>query len=638
MVYGFHGKVLRIDLSRGEASIEEPDVAFYRTYLGGRAVGLYYLLKETQPGIDAYDPDNLLIFAPSIITGAPFPGNARFSVVTKSPLTGGMGEAEAGGSWGPELKRAGWDAIVIRGRASQPVYLSITNNDVRFCPAQHLWGLDTVEAHVALISEAGDPKAQTVTIGPGGENRVRFALVSAGPHDVAGRTGVGAVMGSKNLKGIVVRGSQHVAVADTKRLQAIVQWFARHYRDDPIDSFLWQYGTMGGVALYGQMGALPTNNFQFGTMEDMEKISAEHIQEAGYYVGKTSCYGCPVACRKQTRVMEGPFRTQGVVHGPEYETLGSIASNCGVNEPEAAIRASELCDRLGIDSISSGVTIAWLMECAERGAVSREVDGVQLEFGNGTAVCQLLEMIAFRRGIGDILAEGVKRAAEWLGHGSESWAVHGKGQEIAAQDPRGYKIGAALGYAVGPTGGDHIQMEHDFQFAQADSKFFRDMQSLGVLRPLDPMELGPEKTYLFTLNQKIWSLYNCLDICIFVAAPGHTFKLSHIRDIVESVTGWETSEVELLRVGERALTMARMFNLREGLSAKDDWLPQRLLEPLRCGKTVGNKVDAALLRQAIRNYYVLMGWSPETGVPEQVTLEALGLGWLVHHDNLTDRG
>jgi aldehyde:ferredoxin oxidoreductase len=593
-------------------------------------MGLYYLLRETQPGVDAYDPDNLLILAPSIITGAPFPGNARFSIVTKSPLTGGMGEAEAGGPWGPELKWAGWDAIVIRGRASYPVYLSIRDDDVKILPAQHLWGQDTLQTNETLINEVGDPKARTVTIGPGGEHLVRYALIAAGHHDVAGRTGVGAVMGSKNLKGIVVRGSQRIAVADSKRLNAITQWFARHYRRDPTNSFLSEYGTMGGPVLYGQMGALPTNNFQFGVMDDMEKISAEHIQEAGYYVGKTSCWGCPVACRKQTRVEAGPFRTQGVVHGPEYETLGSIASNCGVNDPEAAIRASELCDRLGIDSISSGVTIAWLMECADRGIVPRQVDGVRLEFGNGAAVCDLLEMIAYRRGIGDMLADGVRASAAAVGKGSESWAVHGKGQEIAAQDPRGYKIGAALGYAVGPTGGDHIQMEHDFQFARDDTKFFQDMQVLGVLRPLDPMDLGPEKTYLFTLNQKMWSLYNCLDICIFDAAPGHTFKLRHIRDVVESVTGWETSETELLRGGERGLTMARMFNLREGLSAKDDWLPQRLLEPLPRSAGVYGRIDPEQLRQAIHDYYVLMGWSADEGVPHRVTLESLGLGWISH--------
>lgn len=629
MDFGFHGKILRVDLGQGTTQVERPDAAFYRTYLGGRALGLYYLLKETPPGIDPYDPENLLIFAPSVVTGAPFAGNARFSVVTKSPLTGGMGEAEAGGPWGPELKMAGWDAIVVRGAAKAAVYLRIWDDQVEVLPADHLWGKDTLETMEAVVAEAGDPKARAVAIGPAGENLVRYALIAAGKHDVAGRTGVGAVMGSKKLKAVVVRGTGKVPLADKDHLVAISRWFANNFKDDSTDRFLWEYGTMGGPKLYGDMGALPTNNFRFGVMEDMDKISAEHIQQAGYYQGRTTCWACPVTCRKETQVEQGPFRTQGKVHGPEYETLGSIASNCGVNDPEAAIRASELCDRLGVDSISAGVTIAWAMESADRGALPREMDGVRLEFGNGETVCRLIEMIAFKRGLGALLAEGVKRAAAQVGQDSEDWAVHGKGQELAAQDPRGYKIGAAIGYAVGPTGGDHIQMEHDFQFEIPATKFFKDMQSLGVLRPVDSMDLGPEKVHLFTINQKIWSLYNCLDICLFVSAPGHTFTLRHIRDIVEAVTGWETSEAELLKAGERALTMARMYNLREGFTAADDRLPKRMFEPLRNGPAKGNRVDPDLLRRAINDYYVLMGWTPDEGIPYPITLASLGLGWLL---------
>ena len=628
MTFGFHGKILRVDLTQRSVDVERPDGAFYRTYMGGRAFGLYYLLKETPSGLDPYDPRNLLIFAPSIVTGAPFAGNARFSVVAKSPLTGGMGEAEAGGSWGPELKMAGWDAIIVRGAADRPVYLRIRDDQIEILPADHLWGKDTLDTLDAVVAEAGDPKARAVTIGPGGENLVRYALVAAGYHDVAGRTGMGAVMGSKKLKAVVVRGTGKVPLADRDRLLEISRWFGANFKNDPTDRFLYDYGTMGGPKLYGEMGALPTNNFQFGVMEDMDKISAEHFQKAGYYQGRTTCWACAVHCRKETLVEEGPFRTKGKVHGPEFETLGSIASNCGVNDPEAAIRASELCDRLGVDTISTGVAIAWAMECADREVLSRELDGVRLEFGNGEAVCRLIEMIAHRQGIGALLAEGVKRASAQVGQGSEDWAVHGKGQEVAAQDPRGFKIGAALGYAVGPTGGDHIQMEHDFQFETEVTKFFKDVQSLGVLRPLDSMDLGPEKVHLFTVNQKIWSLYNCLDICLFVSAPGHTFSLRQIRDIVEAVTGWDTSQAELLKAGERALTMARVYNLREGLTAADDSLPKRLLEPLRRGPAEGNRVDPEQLKQAIHDYYVLMGWTRDEGIPYAITLASLGLGWV----------
>ena len=627
MPYGYHGKILRVNLATGTVWAENPDELFYRTYVGGRSMGLYYLLKETHAGLDAYDPQNLLILATSPVTGAPFPGNARASAVGKSPLTGGFGEAEAGGGWGPELKFAGWDAIVISGAARQPVYLWVKDASVELRPAEHLWGKDTVVAREMVQAELQEPRAKVLTIGPAGENRVRYALIAAGPHDVMGRTGLGAVMGSKNLKAVAVRGTGEVSVAAPERLKEIVRWFASRFKDDPTNWFLWKYGTMGGPKLYGDMGALPTNNFKYGVMDGMERISAEHFQSAGYYIARTSCPACPVACRKETMVKEGPFKTEGKVHGPEYETLGSIGSNCGVNDPEAVLRAAELCDRLGVDSISAGVTIAWAMECGERGVLPEVVEGLKLEFGNGETLCQMIERISKREGIGDLLAEGVKRASAAVGKGSEEWAVHSKGMEVAAQDPRGFKIGAALGYAVGPTGGDHIQMEHDFQFETEKSKFFRDFQSLGLLKPVNSMDLGPEKVHLFTINQKVWSLYNCLDICIFVAAPGHTYTFRHIRDIVEAVTGWETSEAELLSMGERALTLARVYNLREGLTVDDDRLPQRLLEPISRGHADGNKVDAELLQEAVRGYYILMGWN-EQGVPERITLESLGVGWV----------
>ena len=272
MPYGFNGKILRIDLTGGTIEVERPDVEFYRTYWGGRSLGLYFLCKETPPSLDPYDPQNLLIFASSPVTGTPFPGNARFSVVTKSPLTGGMGEAEAGGPFGPELKWAGWDAIIIRGAASTPVYITIKDDQVEIKPADHLWGKDTHETDMAVMKESGDPKARALTIGPAGENGVRYALISAGAHDALGRTGVGAVMGSKKLKAVVVRGTGKVQVADHKKLMDASRWFASTFQNDPTDHFLWQYGTMGGPKLYGDIGSLPTKNFKCGVMPDMDKI------------------------------------------------------------------------------------------------------------------------------------------------------------------------------------------------------------------------------------------------------------------------------------------------------------------------------------------------------------------------------
>ena len=627
MKFGFLGRILRIDLDHLKYSIEEKDENFYRMFMGGRAIGLYYLIEELPKNTHPLSKDNILTFATSVVTGTPFAGNARFSVVAKSPQTFGMGEAEAGGSWGPMLKKCGYDAIVIKGKSANKIWIEITEDKVFFNNADDLWGLDTIETQDKIKSINKDyKKHEIVSIGPAGENEVSYALIAAGKHDIAGRTGMGAVMGSKNLKAIALFGKVNVNIHDRDRLLNVAKYFTKNFKDDPTDKFLWEKGTMGGPVLYGDMGALTTNNFKYGILENQENISADVFQEKGLYKGRKSCWACTVSCRKETSVEEGKFKTKGMVHGPEYETLGSIGSNCGINDSEGVIKANDLCNRLGVDSISVGVSIAWLFESAERNIFEKNVDGIELEFGNAESVCKLIENISYKKGeLGNLLSKGVKVAAEETGHDSHIWAVHGKGQEIAAQDPRGYKIGASLGYAVGPTGGDHIQMEHDFQFENSDSKFFKDMQSLGIPRPVDSMVLNKEKTNLFTLNQKIWSLYNCLDICIFVAAPGHTFTFQHITEIVEAVTGWKTSTTELLLVGERALTLARLFNLREGLSSEDDKLPERLLEPIKRGNADGNFIVKDDLEKAIKDYYILMGWDGDYGIPEDVTIDSLGL-------------
>lgn len=630
--FGYIGKILRIDLSRADVTWEEPDQVFYRRYLGGRALGLYYLLRELEPRVDPLGKDNLLVFATSVLTGAPFPGNSRFSAISKSPLTNGFGEAEAGGYWGPELKRAGFDAIVIKGKAPTPVYIWINNGKVAIKDASHLWGKDALETQDLIRQELNNRGARVICIGKGGENLVRYAAIAAGENDFLGRMGMGAVMGSKNLKAIAVKGTrENIKIKDLDLVKEISDWFLENYKKDSIDSLLHEFGTAGAVTLYADMGALPTRNFREGIIDDAHRLSGAYMKENGIMVGRRSCYACPVACRKLAIVEEpGLFKTDGTCSGPDYESIAALGSNCGINDPKAVVKANDLCSRYGLDTISTGDCIAFALECAESGLIEGEVDGIEIKFGSSDAVIRLIEMIGNRRGVGDLLAEGVKRAAQKIGSEASKFAIHGKGQEVALQDPRGGKIGAALGYAVGPTGGDHIQMEHDFQF-ESEGNFLDSLRPLGIVQPIDAMELSAEKVRLFVINQKIWSFYNVLDLCIFVGLPGHTFRLKHLVALVDAVTGWESSAVELMEAGERALTMARCFNLREGFTKEDDWIHERFFQPIKGGASEGNAVPREKLEEAISTYYDLMGWDAETGIPKRSTLVRLGLSWVEKH-------
>lgn len=629
MPYGYNGKVLRVDLSTKALTIDEHPLAWYRKYLGGRGIGAYYLLTETSPGIDPYGADNMIIFAASVVTGVPFPGNARASVVSKSPLTGGFGESEAGGYWGPELKFAGFDAIVINGKSERPVYLYIIDGKVEIRDAMSLWGLTTKATENILKAEIGDDKVQVASIGPAGENGVPYAAIMAGCHDAFGRLGMGAVMGSKMLKAVALRGTGSLKLKNISKIREINRRFADNFNKPETCALFYTLGTAGGVNIYNTMGALPSHNFQSGTLPYAEKLSGEYMQEKGLMIGKTRCYSCPVACRKIAQVKKpASLSTNGTVHSPEYETIGALGSNCGITDPKVVIKAAQLCDEYGLDTISTGVTISLAMEAVEKGLLPFDVLGeTTLNFGNSDALLTCIKQIAIREGFGKKLALGARRLAEEIG--VPELAVQSKGQELAVQDPRGGKVGAALGYAVSSHGGDHIQMEHDFQFAR-EGHFLKTMEPLGVTEPVPAMDLGVEKVKLFVLNQKIWGLYNMLDICIFTAAPGHTLSLTNLHDIVEAVTGWETSLYELMEAGERGIVMTRMYNLREGFTGNDDTIPQRLTEPLSKGAAAGEKIDPAMLRQAVRDYYAVMGWDEETGVPARGKLLSLGLEWLIN--------
>ncbi len=634
MPNGYSGKILRVNLTERTSRIEEPGPRFFRTYLGGRGIIAYYLLKEVPAGADPLGPENRLVFAASVITGAPLAGLGRQSIGAKSPLTGFYGESESGGFWGPELKFAGYEAIVVEGRASSPVYLWVRDGEVQLRDASHLWGKETGDTSDLLKKELGDERIRTLIIGPAGEKLVRIAGVA---HDLShyhGRTGMGAVMGSKNLKAVVVRGSGKPAFADQDKVKQLVKFFADNFRSNADNRGQNNHGTSDYYFNAQAAGSLPTLNFTAGHFDGVSYTVEE--MHSRLKVRTEGCYACPVRC-KQVFAAETPYKIDPRYGGPEFETLAAFGSLCGVGQMEAAPKAHELCNRFGLDTVSTGAAIAFTMECFQNGLLSREdLGGMSLEFGDAEGMLRMVEMIAFRKGFGDVLAEGVARAAARIGKGAEKFAMHVKGQEFAMAEPRS-KFGLGLAYALSPTGADHLQHEHDGAFDSAltgyshtaddPNLFVQTLYPLGLLEPVPGLSMGPEKVRLFTYLQHWWSLFNCLDVCIFTFEPVRTFKVNQLVEIVAAVTGWDASLWELMKAGERATTLARCFNLKHGLSRRDDRLPDRLFEGLRAGLLKGSKLDRREFEEAVPLYYEMMGWDRENGVPTRGKLLELGLGW-----------
>ncbi|MCW4019788.1 MAG: aldehyde ferredoxin oxidoreductase family protein [Candidatus Bathyarchaeota archaeon] len=615
MPHGCHGKILRADLSASKFSTETPGDIFYRRYVGGEGFVAYFLLKELTPSVDSLSPENKLIFAAGPVTGTPIPGGGRNSVGAKSPLTGGFGEAEVGGHWGAELKHAGFDAIIVEGKAESPIYLWVHDGEAEIRDASRIWGTGTGDAEKTIREEIGDNLVRVAQIGPGGEKMVRYACVINDLKDAAGRTGMGAVMGSKNLKAVAVRGHKRLDVSDPEKLREMAKSIAKNVSDLNLHKFGTGAGMESGVA----SGNLPTHNFRDGNFSQPEAIDAKTIEKA-VRIGMDGCYACPVRCKKVVQIKE-PLQVDPAYGGPEYETLAALGSNCGVDDLAALCKANEICNRYSLDTISTGVAIAFAMECYENGMLTEEdTGGLKLNFGNAKAMLKMVEMIGQRQGLGDILAEGVKRAAEKIGRGSEKFAVHVKGQEVPMHEPR-LKRSLGLGYAVSPTGADHIHNLHDMGLA-TDGRSLDRLSSLGVLETIPLESLGPRKIRAL-INHVDWRvLDNCLLLCIFVR-----WNFIQKTEIVRAVTGWNTTAWELMRIGERVTTMARAFNIREGFAKKDDWLPDRFFHPTTVGPLSETSVDPEKLEKARSIYYEMMGWD-EQGIPKKVKLEELDIGWV----------
>ncbi len=618
MPYGYHNKILRVNLSTRETSVEEPGERFFRTYFGGWGLIAFYLLRDMPRGSDPLGADNLLVFAPGVVTGAPAGGSGRSAVGARSPLTGGFGAAEVGGFWGTELKRAGWDGIVITGRSERPVYLYIRDDHVELRDAAHLWGKETAEVEGILKEESGDDRIRVAQCGLAGERLVRYACVISDINRAAGRTGMGAVMGAKGLKAVAVRGSAQPEIADQEKVRRVATWLRDHFRETWALG-LHENGTDHGLIELNEAGGLPTRNFQEGSFEGASKITGQTMTET-ILVGRDTCYACPVTCKRKVQVT-GRYQVSPTYGGPEYETVGALGSCCGIDDLEAVALGNQMCNAYGLDTISTGVTIAWAMECFERGLITQEdTGGLVLRFGDAQAMLTLIEQIAHRQGFGDLLAEGSLRAARKIGRGTERYAMQVKGQEVPMHEPR-IKFALNLGYATSPTGADHMHNIHDDGYASEEG--IRGVQSLGILEPLPFNYLGPEKVRLASYHIDWQVLCNCLCLCMFMP-----YSREQVCDLVQGVTGWDCSLFELMKAGERAMAMARVFNYREGLTPQDDVAHWRFSTPFESGPKQGVMVPAEDIARAIELYYEMRCWDKRTGAPTAGKLYELGIGWV----------
>jgi aldehyde:ferredoxin oxidoreductase len=616
---GYGGTVLRVDLTTGTVESAPTEAHLARAYLGGRGLNVKCLWDQVPAGTNGLSPENLLVFGVGPLVGTSFPGGARFNVSAMSPQTGILGDSNAGGFWGPELKFAGYDQVLIQGQAPHPVYLWIRDDVVELRDARGLWGLDVWEATQAIRQELGDPDVQVAAVGPGAENGVRFAGVFANLVRAAARTGMGTVMAAKKVKAVAVRGSRGFPVADMARFQEILARLDTVIYSHPEYAVRVRLGTTKLVKALDGIGGLPARHFQSGRFEEADAVSGEAI-ERHYKVKSKACFACTIPCSRFL-VIDDP-RFPGLrLEGPEYEPLAGFTVRVGNSDLALGLKCVDLANRYGLDAITLSEVIAWAMECYQRGLLtSAEADGLDLTWGTGETILALVHKVAGREGFGDVLADGVQRAAQRLGRGSEVLAMHGKGLEVFQADPRSIKA-YGLGNAVASRGADHLRSEPWFEFSEDPEEGIR---RYGV----------PETAFRLEFKGKGLVVKHFEEMAAIADATGvckNTYNNMEVLDwdgtaeLLSATTGWELSGEEIRQVGERIVNLERLFNAREGLTRKDDVLPRRFLEeplPEGSGPSTGSVLE---LEPMLDEYYQARGWDVETGLPTPETLERLGL-------------
>lgn len=627
MWYGYAGKLLRVDLTNGEIKMEELDKNELRKYIGCVGYAAKLLYKEMPGGTDPLAPEAKVVLATGPITGTLSPSGGSYEVCYKSPLSGTWNQARSGGGFGPKLKYAGFDYVVIEGKSAEPVYLHINDGKAEIKPAKHLWGLNVEETTDTLIKELDDPEVSVAAIGQAGENGVLYAALINDRGRAAGRGGIGAVLGGKNLKAVAVNGHGGIKVAKPKEFMDAVtkaeQWLKNY-----LLAGIPAAGTIGLVSLNDSLGILPTNNFQKAHFDKAEEISGEKFNRE-YNIKKRACYGCTFACGRYSSVKNGSFHTPPM-EGPEYETVDMLGANLGVHDLEAIIRGNFLCNIYGLDTVSTGMSIAFAMECYEKGLLTeKDTDGLALHWGNAEAMVQLVEKIANNEGFGAFLAQGVKRMAEKLGPDAEEAAIHVKGLELPAHEPRSESKVLAVQYATSPRGACHMHPNWaaTWDFGQLDCG----MKELGL--PWPPTEVPDESAKKGTAYRYValqGEISENLGACIFYSwgFEGNCITPQLYAEMLSALTGWDVTAEELFTAADRSWNLKRCFNGREGFTRADDKLPKRFLKAIPDGPSEGAKV--ANLDVMLDAYYEAMNWDKETGLPKSEKLKELELDFAVN--------
>lgn len=606
---GYAGKVLQVDLSNKKTSNMELTDDFVRKYLGGNGFAARLLYDQLSPDVDPLSPSNMIAFMTGPLVGTGVSMSGKFYVASKSPMTNAYFDGVSGGGFGEQLKYAGFDGVTITGRSENPVYLFINDGAVEFKDASPLWGKETTETQEAIQNELGDPKIQVVCIGPTGEKLGKMACIQNGTRSV-GRGGSGAVMGSKNLKAIAVKGSGSVDVADKSKFSEWTRNFTKELLTSAAYAGLRTAGTTGLVDLNSKQGTLGTRNWQQEYIDGWENIGSANMTKGSTsqyvkFVKNSGCPRCPLACGKVVEVTTGPYT--GAAVDPEYETLYALGSCCGNTRLDAIIEANRLCDELGMDTMSVGVTIAFAMECYERGLITKnDTDGIELKFGNFEAIVELTKKIAAKEGFGKILSDGSRKAAEQIGGEAVKYSMQTKGLEFAGHSPRGLKS-MSLAYATGTRGGSHHDSRPSAEYGALDRR---------------------------TVEGKAKHVYNCqhmcavgdsMVICRFAEKALGLILTDKYVEPVNIVTGFNLDLAELNTIGERIFNLERAFNIRCGLRAKDDDLPDRIKnEPIPEGPSKGMKAEPDFTNMK-KDLYEFRGWDKETGIPKKEKLAALGL-------------
>ena len=628
MNYGYTGKILHVDLTNHKIDIEEQDEAFYRSYLGGRGIGYHYLMKMVPPRTDPLSPQNILVLATGVMTGSPLAASCRFAAVGKSPLTGTAAESEAAGFFGPELKRAGFDAVVFGGRSETPVYLFVNDGKAEIKDATAIYQLGSKEVEDAIRDELGSSKIRVAQTGLAGMNQVLYANITNNLGHFNGRNGFGALMGSKNLRAVAALGSESINFFERDFLSRTAKDYAGSFRDNPLGEALYTYGTTAFPELLSAAGALPVNNFRRSALDDSVPVSGDTYNTLLLQKRK-GCFSCPIKCKRGIALDDPKYGVDSRYGGPEYETIAALGTNLNIVDLKAIAKGNEICNRYCIDTITAGMTIAFACECFEDGVITAEdTGGLKLRFGDADMMLQLLELIARREGFGDVLAQGSARLAIKWGVEGKPCSLSVKGQELSMHDPR-VKVGVGIGFAVSPYGADHMTAAHDPFFTDENSSMFKSVKPLGIYKPMSATEITPEKVRGYMQLEKLWRMMDALGLCVFGYAPRGVMPLDVMVKSLNAVTGWNASLYELLQSAERGSMLARAFNSREGFSIKDDRLPARLFDPKPDGPDSGKKIfEEEDFNKAIALYYEMINCDPETGRPARGKLMELGLDWV----------